>query len=172
MREVVGLDRVVFGSDFPYLRRDLAVSCREHIETSSELTESERTAVLGGTAAELLAWSCNWPFGGSATVGVTSPGSRDLLEGIVETLPPGARVLDSACCIGADAMALARRGFSVTASDGSASMVAEARRRCRRDLGHNSSAVRDRFHAIHAGGSHGRHSRRRTHRNWRLLSTG
>lgn len=55
VREVVGLDRVVFGSDFPYLRRDLAVSCREHIETSSELTESERTAVLGGTAAELLA---------------------------------------------------------------------------------------------------------------------
>jgi NADPH:quinone reductase-like Zn-dependent oxidoreductase/predicted TIM-barrel fold metal-dependent hydrolase len=55
LREVVGLDRVVFGSDFPYLRRDLAVSCREHIETSAELTESERTAVLGGTAAELLA---------------------------------------------------------------------------------------------------------------------
>ena len=55
LREVVGLDRVVFGSDFPYLRRDLAVSCREHIETSSELTESERTAVLGGTATELLA---------------------------------------------------------------------------------------------------------------------
>jgi 6-methylsalicylate decarboxylase len=54
LREVVGVDRVVFGSDFPYLRRDLAVSCRERIETSPELTESERTAVLGGTAAELL----------------------------------------------------------------------------------------------------------------------
>jgi predicted TIM-barrel fold metal-dependent hydrolase len=54
LREVVGLDHVVFGSDYPYLRRDLAVSCREHIQTSSELTDSERTAVLGGTAAELL----------------------------------------------------------------------------------------------------------------------
>lgn len=43
---------------------------------------------------------------------------------------PGARVLDSACGIGADAMALARRGFDVTASDASANMVAEARRRC------------------------------------------
>ena len=164
LREVVGLDHVVFGSDFPYLRRDLAVSCREHIQTSSELTESERTAVLGGTAAELLArvgetalagkgtaLTCQtmtvgdsyadlardyeWLFpdeaiGDSGTVGATSPGSRDLLEGILETLPPGARVLDSACGIGADAMALARRGFNVTASDGSASMVAEARRRC------------------------------------------
>jgi predicted TIM-barrel fold metal-dependent hydrolase len=54
LREVVGLDHVVFGSDFPYLRRDLAVSCREHIQTSLELTDSERTAVLGGTAAGLL----------------------------------------------------------------------------------------------------------------------
>ena len=82
-----------------------------------------------------LARDYEWLFpdeaiGGSGTVGATSPGSKDLLEGILETLPPGARVLDSACGIGADAMALARRGFNVTASDGSASMVAEARRRC------------------------------------------
>ena len=46
-------------SDFPYLRRDLAVSCREHIQTSSELTESER-AVLGA-AAELLARRADLP---------------------------------------------------------------------------------------------------------------
>ena len=82
-----------------------------------------------------LARDYEWLFadeviGGSGTVGATSPGSKDLLDGILETLPPGARVLDSACGIGADAMALARRGFNVTASDGSASMVAEARRRC------------------------------------------
>jgi SAM-dependent methyltransferase len=82
-----------------------------------------------------LARDYEWLFpdetiGGSGTVGATSPGSKDLLEGILETLPPGARVLDSACGIGADAMALARRGFDVTASDASASMVAEARRRC------------------------------------------
>ena len=68
---------------------------------------------------------------GSGPVGATSPGSKDLLAGILETLPPGARVLDSACGIGADALALARSGFNVTASDASASMVAEARRRCR-----------------------------------------
>jgi aminocarboxymuconate-semialdehyde decarboxylase len=54
LREVVGIDRVVFGSDYPYLRRDLAVACRQHLEASPELTDSERTAVLGGTATTLI----------------------------------------------------------------------------------------------------------------------
>jgi aminocarboxymuconate-semialdehyde decarboxylase len=54
LRDVAGIDRVLFGSDYPYLRRDLAVSCREHIEASPELTDSERVAVLGGTAAKLI----------------------------------------------------------------------------------------------------------------------
>ena len=31
LREVAGIDHVVFGSDYPYLRRDLAVACRQHI---------------------------------------------------------------------------------------------------------------------------------------------
>ena len=52
--EVVGIDRIVFGSDYPYLRRDLAVACRQHIEISPALADSERTAVLGGTAAKLI----------------------------------------------------------------------------------------------------------------------
>jgi hypothetical protein len=43
-----------FGSDYPYLRRDLAVSCRQHIQASPELTNSERMAVLGGTATKLI----------------------------------------------------------------------------------------------------------------------
>jgi predicted TIM-barrel fold metal-dependent hydrolase len=54
LRDVVGIDHVLFGSDYPYLRRDLAVSCREHIEASPELTDSERTAVLGVTATKLI----------------------------------------------------------------------------------------------------------------------
>jgi 6-methylsalicylate decarboxylase len=45
---------VVFGSDYPHLRRDLAVSCRGHIEASPELTDGERTAILGATAATLI----------------------------------------------------------------------------------------------------------------------
>lgn len=51
LREVVSLNHVVFGSDYPYLRRDLAV---EHIEASPELTGSERTAILGVTATKLI----------------------------------------------------------------------------------------------------------------------
>jgi Amidohydrolase len=46
--------RVVFGSDYPYLRRDLAVGCREHIEASPELDDGERAAILGGTATTLI----------------------------------------------------------------------------------------------------------------------
>lgn len=38
-------------------------------------------------------------------------------------------MLDAACGIGVDALALARRGFVVVGTDGSAPMVAEARRR-------------------------------------------
>ena len=54
LRDVVGLDRVVFGTDYPYLRRDLAVSCRQRIEASPEFTDSERTAILGATATTLI----------------------------------------------------------------------------------------------------------------------
>jgi glycine/sarcosine N-methyltransferase len=84
-----------------------------------------------------LAHDYEWLFpdavtGSGGMVGATSPGSQDILEGLLEALPRGARVLDCACGIGADAIALARSGYNVTASDGSASMVAEARRRSRR----------------------------------------
>jgi 6-methylsalicylate decarboxylase len=54
LREVAGTDRVLFGTDFPYLRRDLAVSSKPRILESSELSDSERLAVLGGNAAGLL----------------------------------------------------------------------------------------------------------------------
>lgn len=68
-------------------------------------------------------------IGSSPALGATSPGGRDLVEAAVATLVPGAPVLDCACGIGTDALALARRGFKVTATDGSSSMVARAGRR-------------------------------------------
>jgi glycine/sarcosine N-methyltransferase len=40
------------------------------------------------------------------------------------------RILDCACGVGADAVALVRRGHPVWGSDGSEAMVAEARKRC------------------------------------------
>jgi 6-methylsalicylate decarboxylase len=54
LRDVVGIDRVLFGTDYPYLRRDLAVSSRAHILASPELADDERTAVLGATATKLI----------------------------------------------------------------------------------------------------------------------
>jgi predicted TIM-barrel fold metal-dependent hydrolase len=54
MRSVVGIDQVLFGTDYPYLRRDLAVASREHIAETPVLTDDEKTAVLGGTVMTLL----------------------------------------------------------------------------------------------------------------------
>jgi aminocarboxymuconate-semialdehyde decarboxylase len=54
LRDVVGLDQVLFGSDFPYLRRDLAVNCVQRLEQTVELTADERTRVMSGNALELF----------------------------------------------------------------------------------------------------------------------
>ena len=67
--------------------------------------------------------------GDSPVPGATSPGARDLLADVIGALARGAPVLDCACGVGIDALALARQGFRVTATDGSHSMVARARER-------------------------------------------
>ena len=54
LRSVVGMGQVLFGSDYPYLRRDLAVACRHEVETSSELDKEESHAVLAGNALKLF----------------------------------------------------------------------------------------------------------------------
>jgi predicted TIM-barrel fold metal-dependent hydrolase len=51
--DIAGLDHVLYGTDFPYLRRDLAVRSKQAIE-SSALDDEEREAVLGGNALRLL----------------------------------------------------------------------------------------------------------------------
>jgi len=54
LRDVAGINRVLFGTDFPYLRRDLAVSSKPRILRSSALDDLERRAVLGGNASRLF----------------------------------------------------------------------------------------------------------------------
>jgi aminocarboxymuconate-semialdehyde decarboxylase len=54
LRDVAGIDHVVFGTDYPYLPHHLGVSCRADIQASPELTENERTAILGDTATKLI----------------------------------------------------------------------------------------------------------------------
>jgi predicted TIM-barrel fold metal-dependent hydrolase len=54
LKSVVGVDRVLYGSDYPYLRRDLAIRSREHVARTEVLSDSERLAVLGESAMKLL----------------------------------------------------------------------------------------------------------------------
>jgi len=54
LRATVGLDRVLFGSDFPYIRRDLAVAGVGELRRTAALDEAEYKAVLGGNALQLF----------------------------------------------------------------------------------------------------------------------
>jgi 6-methylsalicylate decarboxylase len=54
LRDVAGIDHVLYGTDFPYLRRDLAVKSGQRIVNSAALDDLERQAVLGENATRLL----------------------------------------------------------------------------------------------------------------------
>jgi len=54
LRDVAGISQILFGTDFPYQRRDLAVKSQQHILQSSALNDLERTAILGSNASRLL----------------------------------------------------------------------------------------------------------------------
>jgi predicted TIM-barrel fold metal-dependent hydrolase len=54
LRDIAGINQVLYGTDFPYLRRDLAVSSKQRILQSSELNDSEKHAILGGNASGLF----------------------------------------------------------------------------------------------------------------------
>jgi predicted TIM-barrel fold metal-dependent hydrolase len=54
LRSVVGLDHVMFGSDYPYFRRDLAVSGIAALKRTQALAPSEREAVLSANALTLF----------------------------------------------------------------------------------------------------------------------
>jgi 6-methylsalicylate decarboxylase len=53
-RSESGISQVLFGTDYPYLRRDLAVACHHEVETSAELDSAESRAVLGDNALKLF----------------------------------------------------------------------------------------------------------------------
>jgi len=54
LSEIAGSDKILFGTDFPYLRKDLAIRCRTKIVGSKELSGKEKNQVLGGNALELF----------------------------------------------------------------------------------------------------------------------
>jgi 6-methylsalicylate decarboxylase len=54
LSSIVGMDHVLYGSDFPYIRRDIAVGSVQAIEQTQVLDDAERRAVLSGTASTLI----------------------------------------------------------------------------------------------------------------------
>ena len=83
-------------------------------------------------AYEDLAADYDWLFGDDVLASggaITQPATARLLERI----SPASAVLDAACGTGIDAAALARRGFTVRASDGSDAMAERAAARFRRE---------------------------------------
>jgi 6-methylsalicylate decarboxylase len=54
LRDIAGIDRVVYGTDFPYMRRDLAVDSKQQILHAAELSDADRRGVLGDNAARLF----------------------------------------------------------------------------------------------------------------------
>ena len=83
-------------------------------------------------AYELLAADYDWMFGDDALANgraINLPATARLLDRIDRT----SLVLEAACGTGVDAAVLARRGFTVWASDGSEAMVEGAAARFRRE---------------------------------------
>jgi 6-methylsalicylate decarboxylase len=54
LRDVAGIDQVLYGTDFPYQRRDLAVNSKQNILQSSTLNDAERRSILGGNTSRLF----------------------------------------------------------------------------------------------------------------------
>jgi aminocarboxymuconate-semialdehyde decarboxylase len=54
LRDVVGLDQVLLGSDFPYIRRDLGVNCVHQLEQTEELSANERELIMNRNAFRLF----------------------------------------------------------------------------------------------------------------------
>jgi len=54
LRQIAGVDNVLFGTDFPYLRKDIAVRSKINVADSAQLSAEEKRQVLGGNALELF----------------------------------------------------------------------------------------------------------------------
>jgi hypothetical protein len=54
LQAVARIDQVLYGTDFPYQRRHLAVNSKQEILQSSALNDVERRAILGGNTLRLF----------------------------------------------------------------------------------------------------------------------
>jgi len=54
LRDVAGISQILYGTDFPYQRRDLAAKSKQQVLQSSALNDLEHRAILGGNASRLV----------------------------------------------------------------------------------------------------------------------
>ena len=54
LRHISGLDKVVLGTDFPYVRNDLAAKGKFRIKSNPDLSNEERKQIFSGNALELF----------------------------------------------------------------------------------------------------------------------
>jgi hypothetical protein len=50
----MGLDNVVFGTDYPYPRDEISIGGLRNLQDTSELDDGERPSVLGESATRLI----------------------------------------------------------------------------------------------------------------------
>ncbi len=54
LRSVAGLEQVAFGTDYPYPHDEISIGELRSVRSTTELSDGERDAVLGGTASALF----------------------------------------------------------------------------------------------------------------------
>lgn len=54
LSDIAGLDKVVFGTDFPYIRSDLALKGKQKIESNPNLSLAEKSQIFSGNALKLF----------------------------------------------------------------------------------------------------------------------
>jgi predicted TIM-barrel fold metal-dependent hydrolase len=54
LRQVAGVNKVLFGTDFPYLRKDIALRSKISVDATMQLSGEEKKRVFGGNALELF----------------------------------------------------------------------------------------------------------------------
>src|SRR5450432_2585601 len=54
LRHIAGADKILFGTDFPYLRKDMAIRSKALVNCSPELLNKEKEKVLGDNALDLF----------------------------------------------------------------------------------------------------------------------
>ena len=54
LRHIAGIDKVPFGTDFPYIRKDLAIKGKARIKTNPDLSAEEKKQIFSGNALGLF----------------------------------------------------------------------------------------------------------------------